>query len=195
MAGKMIFGDIKQPAPFRTATKIDIIKEGKKVIVVCSTPHAIKAQFPALEIDLLEQIARDLKGHGVMVVNPDEVAKWMDDHGGFNEDPQELAEHFDADLIIHADLSKFSYLEENSPTLFRGRANGDVRVYEVVKGKDEAKRVRQIFVSEYVSVYPQQYPVSQQNMSEATFRKRYLDQVSAQISRMFYDYRSSDEID
>ena len=195
MAGKMLFGDIMQPAAFRTATKINISKEAKKVVVVCSTPEAMKADFPSLEFDMVEQITRTLKSHGVMVINPDDVAKWMDDHGGYSENPRDVANHFDVDLVIHADLSQFTYREDNSPALFRGRANGNVRAYQVVKEQGGKKRVQQVFVSEYVSVYPKQYPISTEQMTETTFRKRYLDHVCEQIAQLFYDHRASEEME
>ncbi len=195
MAGKMFEGELMQPAAFRTATKINLAKEAKRVVVVCSTPEAMKGDFPSLEFDMVEQITRTLKSNGVTVINPDDVAKWMDDHGGYSENPRDLANHFDVDLVIHADLSQFSYREDNSPTLFRGRANGNVRAYQVVKQQGGKKRVQQVFVSEYVSVYPKLNPISTEQMTETTFRKRYLDHVCEQIAQLFYDHRASEEME
>src|SRR4029078_6726058 len=99
------------------------------------------------------------------------------------------------DLIVHADLLQFSFKKENSPALFRGHANGNVRVFQVVKEKGGSKRVQQVFVSEYVSTYPHKYPMSVQQMTETTFRKRYLDHVCQQIAQMFYDHRASDTME
>src|SRR4051794_21195023 len=116
MAGKMLSGELMQAAAFKTATKIDIANDGKKVVVLCSTPEAMRGDLPSLDFDMVEQITRTLKSHGVSAINPDLVARWIDDHGANNEDPQELANNFDVDLIIQADLVQFSFKEPNSPT-------------------------------------------------------------------------------
>src|SRR5690606_36217545 len=82
MAGKMIFGDPVMPCAFTNMTRVDLAKEGKTVVVVCSTPEAVKSDFPSLNIDLLDGVARQLNRREIKVVSPDDVAAWMDDNGG-----------------------------------------------------------------------------------------------------------------
>jgi hypothetical protein len=195
MAGKAMLGDPLQPAPFTTATRVDLLKEDKQVIVVCSTPESVKTDFPSLDFDLLDQIARELKSHNVQVVRPDDVATWMDNNGGYTDDPQQIADNFDADIIVHVDLNRFSFVEENSPTFFRGRAKGNIHAYQVVKGPQGTKSVQQIYLSEYNSTYPKMSPVSTQTMNEKTFRKRYVHQVSTEIAQVFYSHHAADELE
>ena len=195
MAGKMMFGDPMRTSAFTNASRMDLIADGKKVIVVCSTPESIKSTLPSLEFDMLDQIARQLRSRSMQVIRPDDVATWMDSHGGYSNDPEKVADNFDVDVIIHVELLQFSFMEENSPTLFRGRAKGNIRAYEVVKDSDGSKRVQEIYASEYRSVYPQFAPLSTQQMSEKTFSKRYIDQVSTQIAQLFYSHRASEEIE
>ena len=160
---------------------------------MCSTPEAIKADFPSLEFDLLKGVSRRLKRRDIAMINSDDVASWMDDHGGYLDDPTELAEHFKVDYIVSIDLERFTYKEENSPSLLRGRTTGNVYVFEVVKN-GSGKRVRQVFEREYVSVYPEHHPYSTQQISEKAFRERYLKRVSSHIAQLFYDHRLSEEI-
>ncbi len=194
MAGKMFFGDPKMECVFKQRTDVDLTKQHKKVLVVCSTPEAIGVDYPSLSFDLVDGVIRRLKLRGIEVVNPDELATWMDDNGGQWGNPSELAGQFDADYIVHIDLNRFDYREENSPTLFRGRAVGSVFAYEVyrVDGRKEAKEV---FVSEFTSVHPKNYPVSTDRISAKSFRKQYLDRISTQLAQMFYDHRVSEEIE
>jgi len=195
MAGKAIFGDPKVPSAFRTATGTNLAKSKRKVLVTCTTPESIKIEFPSLDFDLLEGVAQILKGRGVRIVSPDDVATWMDDHGGFDEgDLAAVAEHFDADFVVSINLERFTYQEENSPTLFRGRVNGEITAFEVTTSKGGAASGQQVFVRAYTSVYPAFRPVSAENMSPKIFQKKYVDRVSAQIAELFYDHRLSEEI-
>jgi hypothetical protein len=193
MAGKMFFGDPTLKSTFRVRTGVDLVKSGKKVLVTTSTPQRIKSAMPSVDQDLTEAIVRRLRLHGIKVVDPDEVGQWIDEHGTWT-DPAELAKDFDADYVIHVDLDVFDYLEENSPNLFRGRVDGHVVGHEIVR---EKKKVRSavVFDSEFSSTYPTNRPVSVEEMSGDTFRMKYLDRLSLQLSHLLYDHRASEEVE
>jgi hypothetical protein len=193
MAGKMLFGDPLITCEFTERTKIDLSKEKKKVLVVCSTPESIRSDYPSLNYDLLEQITYGLRRHEIEVMDTGEVATWLDDNGGVWNDVDELAENFDADYIIHVDIDEFDYREPNSPNLLRGKAFGTVSAYQV-KELDGLKRAREVFVSEYTSEYPNHMPVSIESESPTVFRKKYLDRIADQIGRFFYNYKTGAEI-
>jgi hypothetical protein len=164
------------------------------VVVVCSTPEAIRGDFPSLSADLLDGVTRRLKRENVKVVSPDAVATWLDDNGGRWSDPSEIAEQFDADFIIHIELEQFAYHQENSPLLLRGRATGKATAW-AVHTAEGTKLATNVFEREYTSEYPQHHPVSVEQISDHVFRKRYLDRVCGELARMFYDYRYSDVIE
>jgi hypothetical protein len=93
MAGKMFFGDPAATSTFTQSTRVDLVKEGKRILVICSTPDAVKTNFPSVDFDLLDGVTRRLKVRGIKVVDPDNVATWLDDHGGRWNDIVELR-HF-----------------------------------------------------------------------------------------------------
>ena len=193
MAGKMLFGDPLTPCAFTGQTGVDLAKEGKRVIVVCSIPDVVRSDFPSLEVDLLDGVARQLKRRDIAIVSPDDVASWLDDNGGRWDDPSEMAEHFKADYVVHVDLDRFTYKEENSPDLFRGRALGNVIAYEAVRS-DGRTTARRVFEREFNSEYPAHHPVSVTTISARNFRKQYLDRVTGEVAHMFYNHRFSEEI-
>lgn len=193
MAGKMFFGDPKIPSPFHAGTGIDLAKDKKKVLLVCSAPEYVKGEHPSIELDLTDGTIRRLRRRGIAVVDPDEVASWIDENGGYWQDPSELAEQFDADIIVHIELSRFSTEEENSPWLFRGRCVGNIYAYEVRKANGK-KFAREIFVREFNSVYPETGPLSPDQSSQKAFVKSYLDRVATQITQMLHDHRASELI-
>jgi hypothetical protein len=193
MAGKAIFGDPKIASAFKQQTKVDLAKADKKIAIVCSTPHSVKKDYPSVEFDLIDGVTRRLKRRGVDVVNPDRVATWMDDKGGYHNNPEELAKEVGADYVVHIDLDRFTLREENSPSLWRGNILGKVIAFQIVDvgGQQAAQRV---FEREYTSLYPKHNPISEQQKSLKMFSKEYLDQVSAELARMFHDFRLSEEV-
>lgn len=191
--GRILFGDPVIPSAFRSQTGVNPAKTDKKLLVVCTTPHSIKSEYPAVDFELIDGITRRLKLHGVDMVPPDDVATWIDDNGGMWNDPSELARSFDADYIVHIDLKRFTLREENSPTLWRGRVDGTVFAYEVIDAGGQ-KSATTVFEREYKSEYPAHYPVSVDRKSLKIFRKEYVDHISDELARYFHDYRMSDQI-
>ena len=193
MAGKLFFGDPKMMSPFHAGTGYDLVEDELTVLVIFSTPESVKSEFSSVEYDLTEETIRRLKRRDIKVIDPDDVATFIDDNGGYWEDASELARHFDADIIVHVDLDSFTCDEENSPSLLRGRADGIVYGYDVRKVGDE-KVAREIFVREFTSTHPRQTPVSADSSSRSAFQKRYVDLMATQIAQMLYDYHASELI-
>ena len=193
MGGKMLFGDPEVTCAFTSQSAVNLKKVDDKVVVVCNTPDTISNDYPSLNIDMLEGISRRLKREDITIVNPNDVATWFDDNLGVVDDPTILALEFDAKYVITIDVEKFSYREENSANLLRGRATGMIRAFELRK-MGESERAVEVFHRELVSQYPEMYPVQSDRVSEKTFRKQYLDRVSEQIAQQFYNHKASEEI-
>lgn len=193
MAGKLFFGDPKMMSPFHAGTGIDLVEDEKTVLVIFTAPESVKSEFASVEYDLTEETIRRLKRRGIKVIDSDDVATFIDDNGGYWEDASELAQRFDADVIVHVDLDTFTCTEENSPSLLRGRAEGVVYAYRVRKAGDE-KVAQEIFVREFTSTHPRQSPVSVDSISPAVFQKRYVDRMATQIAQLLHDHRASELI-
>jgi hypothetical protein len=142
MAGKMLQGDPVVDDEFKHWYGKSMDKSEKKVAVVCSTPESVKSEFSSLDLDLASEVSRKLGLHKVNVVKSHKVASWMDDHGGADFDLKELGNDLGAELVIAIKLEHFDFREENSPDLFRGKARGNVTVYELTRGtaKDKSKK-------------------------------------------------------
>lgn len=189
MFNRMILGDPKLPAEFRNMTKIDLTKGKHTVMVICSTPAAVDDDLSTLKLDLIDGITRRMKLNGVSVIDPDHVATWLDDHGGFR-DPSELAEDFDAHFIAWIDVNQFSFREDNSPKLLRGRCAVFVRVYRVdAAGPGGQKFTSSVYETEFSSTYPRLQPLSETGRSGVLFRKEYVGRVCDHLAEKFYDHR------
>ncbi len=191
MTGKLFFDDPKMKSTFRAGTGTDLTKVDKSILIACSAPHHILTQHPGIRIDIVDKMSRMLATHKVNVVPPDDVAAWFDDHGDWG-DFSELADHFDADFVMHIDLKSFSVIVPDSPHLLQGKSEGKITVMEVTgSGKKKAS----IAFERTVSVmFPEIYPIPRESRSEETFTENFIDRISRQLAMMLYDHRPSEEV-
>lgn len=192
MAGKAIWGDPKSVSEFRSRTGTDLTKGDKTLLVIVQTPQSVENELPSLDLDLIDAITRRLKLHGVKVVEPDRVAKWIDTNGGYFDHPTELAQKFDTDYIAVIDIEQFTFHDATSPNLYHGEAAGQVQVYEV-RDVAGSKQAQQVFGANFRNQYPQHGPVPVDQLSPKMFQKRFIDNLSDRLGSRFYDYRIGDE--
>ncbi len=192
MAGKMFLGDPKVQSAFNAQTGIDLVEDEKKILIVCRTPSLMQGMAPTLQHDLTHSILRSLRQRGIETVSPDDVADWLDDNGGEFKNASELAADFDTDYIAVIDVESLSFFEPNSPEMYRGQAQGAVRAYRV--DEEGSRRVAlQVFSSGFRTEYPRHHPMPAHSISERTFQKQFVQNLSQHLSRQFYDYRMGDE--
>jgi hypothetical protein len=186
--GKILFGDPKLPSEFTTLTREDLSKGNKTVLVVCSTPEAVEADVSTLKLDLIDGVTRRMKLHGVKIINPDQVANWLDEHGGIGSDLQELARDFETDYIAWIDVQSFDLREPNSPKLLRGHTSGYIRVFKVEEEAGERQALK-VYQTEFALTYPQHQPLSEQGRSATVFHKEYVDYLCNLLAERFYNHR------
>jgi hypothetical protein len=193
MGGKMLLGDLKQDSQFHQSTHVDLAKANCKVLILCSANETIRSDYAGVEFDILEGLIHRLKAHEITkIVSPNAVAGWIDEHGDRFDNLKPIAEHFDAEYVIHIDLSKFTCLEDNSPNLLRGQAEGRVHAYKM-DGTGSEKRLLDVMSSDFNARYPQGNPISVDKKSAKNFQQEFVDRVSMQLSLIFYDHPRSEE--
>lgn len=192
MAGKMLLGDPKVAASFKTQTGVDLTDGEKSLLVVCRSPRLILNEAPTFEYDLTDGLLRRLKQKGVKVISPDEVSRWLDNNGGEFDDVRDLARDFDANYIAVVDIQTVRFFEENSRDMMKGHAQGTIRVHEttMIGGQRTAYEA---FRSGFSLDHPRFRPVSIHEMSEHAFQRQFIDTLTRQIARQFHDYQTSDE--
>jgi hypothetical protein len=159
-------------------------------------PELVRSEAPSLDVELVEGVTAHLRRNDINVLRHDEIASWIDDRGGLWGEPSELAQklaaEFKVDYVVHIDVEQFTFHEENSADLLRGNTIANITAFAVA---DQASPVLQVFVREFRSTYPQNYPVSKENMSQKVFEKRYVDSVGLALAQLFYNHRLSEEIE
>lgn len=194
MAGKAVFGDPKVPSQLEAATGKDICDGEDAVLIICSAPHRLLANFQSLQIDIVDRVSRNLESHNVQVIPSGDVAAWYDDHGEWG-DYSDLASEFDARYVLHIEIREFDYRVPESENLMQGKAEGRIRVHEVYEeGKQTPIPVTQVFDRDFSLKFPTSYPVPREKRSEDMFLQGFLDRLSLHISQYLYDYRASESI-
>ena len=193
MAGKAIVGDPKVPSQLRQRTGIDLIKDEKTVLIVCTAPEFLRLESSAIDRDIIEGVYRRFRRKDIRCINPNDVDSWLGRIGGVWDDPSQIADEFETDLVIHFDLDRVSYQEENSPGFYRGNAHGIIKVY-ATREIEGQKSAFIIFEQEYESTYPNHYPIASDSMSQRAFAEKFTKRISDELARKFYDYRVGEEL-
>lgn len=197
-------------ADFKQQTGKNMMDEGKRVIVLCTSPDKAKAEYSGIDIDLSTEITRRLKHEKIKIVDEHAVATWMDDQGGQIDDESiaRAIRKFKADYVILIELEEFSYHEENSRELFRGRSRGTAHVIVLKptkkstqdaekeakeKKKSDGPIPKRIYSRDFSSTYPVHQPVQSDSVSELAFRKQYVDRMADELARLFYDHRPGED--
>ncbi len=191
LLGRILYGDPKEPSAFTLGTGTDLEKGEQRILVIASSKSSAHDGGTAVNIDVLDGLTRQLKRKGIKVVNPGEVATWIDDNGGILDDPADLLDEFETDYIVHIEIEKFSLNEDHSPSLLRARFSGTVTAYKVLK-KGEGHRVKDVWQAEFSKTHPSNYPISSEKISKELFQQQAINRLTAQLSQFFYAQTASE---
>ncbi len=193
MAGKSLFGDPVVESPFSRAAHVDLTDGTHKVVIVASTPETIKAEFPATNSDLIEKVSRNLRSKGVQVVNPNKVATWLDDNGGYWEDINQLAKDFDCDYIIHLEVERLSLQEPNTPTCFKDTSRDRSTVTKCENERRQSVRIASS-TNPFDRKYPDGYPKMGDRLTRDSFYRELMEHLGTALSQVIANYRTNDQI-
>jgi hypothetical protein len=196
---QILQGFPKNTCEFTLMTKKTLAEKGKKVVVLSSSNAAAQSEEPSLDLDIIAEFSRQLLVEKVDVVDPHKVTTFIDDYGGITEDTplEPIGLKFKADYIVLFKFDDFGYLEERSPSLYRGHASYRVLVVEMVTDKAArgGKRAKIIYNKPHVSKYPANQPISAEQIgSPDIFKRQYMARLSQEIGHLFIDHRLEDEI-
>jgi hypothetical protein len=157
--------------------------KGKKVVVVCRPMASLDVQNAGAEREIAKQIGILLKAQvpKITVIDQQKVTARADENP--SEDYPEIGKAFNADMVVAVDLARFSTLE--GQTLWRGRADATVKVYDLSKEK-KGEVVWEKTIPP--SLYPPNMAIPMADQSEGEFRRAFIGVLANQIGRNFYAY-------
>jgi hypothetical protein len=158
----------------------DGLKE-KKVVVVCRPLQELGYRVSGAP----NEIARGVAGYieknvkKCKVVPQQEVSEWVDENRW--DDYPEIGRAVEADMVVGIDLLAFSLLQ--SQTVYQGKAVVRVTVY------DMSKEGEVVFEKDFPRhVFPPNAGIYANDMSEDQFRRKYVEDLAADISVLFYPH-------
>jgi len=193
VVGKMLIGDPKVESPFSVGTGQSLEEDGVKVALVCTAPDSVLSEYDSVAIDVQDQLERLMRRREIDMVDSDHVTTVLNRQGG-QFDAQLIAEEIDADYLLHIDIEYFDHRVPNSSHLYHGVAGGNAYGYEIVRDEESTlgARALRVFEREFQSKYPGQHPIPADRTPERVFRNRFIDSLSAELGRMFYDFRTQE---
>lgn len=168
-----------------TNTKADFDGlKGKTVAVVCRPVTSLHFRDSSVSRDLAKQVSLLLEKHvpKVKLIDQRDVFEWADENNW--EEYVEIGKALKADMVVALDLEEFSLYQ--GQTLYQGKANMKLLVYDVSKGKTPVfeRNLPQ-------AVYPPNSAIPAGEKPEAQFRRQFVLYLSQTIARYFYDHDST----
>lgn len=120
------------------------------------------------------------------LVEQQQIEEWIDQNNWDSVDFRAIGKGVDAELVVAVNVESLSLHE--GKTLYKGRADVEVVVYDMTQGGKEvfSQSPRQV-------EYPGSSGVPTQEISERQFRQRYLDFVAGRVARHFHRFDLADD--
>jgi hypothetical protein len=158
--------------------------KGKKVAVVCRPVSSLHFRDSSVSRDLAKQVGVTLEKHvsKITIVDQRDVFEWADENNW--EEYVEIGKAVGADMVVALDLEEFSLYQ--GQTLYQGKANMKVLVYDVAAGKQPVfeRNLPQ-------ALYPPNSAIPAGEKPEAQFRRQFVNHLAQLIGRYFYDHDST----
>jgi len=152
----------------------------KKVAVVCRPADTLMYSSSNVGRELAVQVSNLLseKVPKIKIIDPRKVARWTDEHQW--DEYVEVGRALKADMVVAIDLESFSLYQ--GQTLYQGKANATVRVYDCNKSGNKEVYKKNL----PQRVYPPNACVPTSERTEPEFRHEFIAQLADQIGRHFY---------
>lgn len=160
------------------------------VVVLCYAPKEVKFDFHDVDYEMAKYVANQMFRRKIQVINPDRVHDWLDRNPDWNT-PAEIGAYFKSTYVVNIELSSFSLYEKDSVDLYRGRSEATVSVWEMDEDKEDGEP---IFSRDITSVYPLATARSTYDTKYTAFKRQYLERLSEEIGRLFYEHYHGDDI-
>ena len=128
--GYLIGGPPQIQPLFEAETNQSFTDRNVKVAVVCYAPPELKKFHDNIDHALCRRLTAMLKLNHIEVIDPDQILGWIANHPDWDS-AVDVGANFDCNYVVSVDISEFSLYEKDSPSLFRGRCDSIVSVYEM----------------------------------------------------------------
>ena len=186
--GYLLGGPPSIEPDFDRMTNLSLTDKDVIVAVACYAPNELKWDNSEVDREIAEYVSHRLHQHKVVVRRPEQVRQWIEKNPDWDQ-PEEIGKAVDVTHVVFIDLSEFSLYEKDSANLYRGRAEAIISVV----AKQPSGDWSELYVKEIVSQYPLMTPRQTSQQSFAAFKRQYLEHLSDEVGRLFYEYYNGDD--
>jgi hypothetical protein len=164
--------------------------KGKTVAVVCRPSGSVQYSYPFASRELAQEINKLLKENvsKIKLIDQQKVDAFVDSKGSDME-YFEIGKGVKADMVVAVDLEAFKLKE--GQTLFQGRADTVVRVYDCQK-TGHGKEVFHKNLPEVV--WPKGTQVPTEDRKECDFQTDYVKVLASRVGWLFYAHDPNDNL-
>lgn len=192
---QMVQGKPQVPAHFTAKTGKSLTDKNAKVLVLAAADSAALSNHPSLATEVVQQVSSKLRVHDIKTVDSAEVVRFLDTGEVIDEksDFLEIGKQFKADYVILIKFDSFATRQENSVGLYRGTARANIMVWSIT-GKGNNSKAQRIYNKVHESKYPVHQPIESDSEHSELFQSKFMDLLSKELARHFYDHPPGDEI-
>ena len=197
LAGKMFIGDPVAKSKFGGTTGVDLEEQEDGIIIHCTAPLGVLEVAETLPSDVEGELIRRMKMKKMKVVDQNRVVEALDSHGGRYDTQVLMNELPDVRYLFEINIERYAIREPHTPMMYHGRCTGTIVGYEIegeVGDESESgpRRMAQVFEQEFDIDYPNGHPIPTEHMSESSFRKKFVKELTLRLGTMFYDVTSKE---
>lgn len=161
--------------------------EEKKIAVVCVSNSEAFGPSNA-SVQLARMVGQLIKSNvdKSEVIDPQKIADWIDRNDWDYMNYPEVGRAVKADMVVAIDLDSFSL--DDGKTLYRGRAQIKVVVYDMTEGGKEVFAYTPTEV-----IFPESSGYHATETTEEVFRRQFVAVLANRIARQFYSYDAQDD--
>lgn len=159
--------------------------DNTRVAVLVNAEPATRFEFPYVQLELANFVATEMQQrlNRCEVVPPSVVAQYQERELDWaRSHPAKHGAFFNSEFVLLIDLTQYRTTEPDSPHLFRGIIDADVRLYEVSYG-DEYGPVKQWQIA---AQYPEDGPAAW-GESAPDVRRRAMESFATEMAGKFYE--------
>ena len=156
------------------------VLKGKKVAIVCGGEKGLSNDATSMLLTryLEERLGKNVEG--IKIIPQEKVDKWLNEIGREEPDYEAIGKGVGADHVVAVTLANMSL--KNGKTLFKGKADISVAVYDIHNGTIAFRKSMPEFE------FPKMDGPSIVDTTEAKFRVNFLTIVSEHIGVLFYPH-------
>jgi hypothetical protein len=174
-----VFKDTRAPAEY------PFLEKSRVAVVVASEVGTFASDSDIL---LGREIAQLMQANvsKIRMVSTDEVMQWTREDALDALDVSALRSKLKVDAIVVVEVRDLTL--RDGPTLYRGRSNSAVAVYDENHGDIAA------FRREFPSLVFPTSSISASEINEGRFKRLYLEVLARRVSRTFYPYEPNEDV-